>query len=162
MAIARGITGFTIDVMSVKEATAADSHLHQLLTAAQAVDPRFKIVVMPDISALKSDSDAVVQIIAAVASSPAAYKLDDGRLVVTAFNASVNSVQWWQSVIAQLKSRGINIAFVPTFLGWGRQAEAFAEISHGFGDWGTATRKCFRAHERRSGRKRMGATERYT
>jgi Glycosyl hydrolase family 71 len=59
--------------------------------------------------------------------------------VVTAFNASVNSVQWWESVIAQLKSQGINIAFVPTFLGWGRQAEAFAGISHGFGDWGTAT-----------------------
>jgi hypothetical protein len=139
MAIARGITGFTVDVMSVKEATNSTSHLHSLLAAAHAVDPRFKIVVMPDISALKSDSDAVIQIIAAVASSPAAYKLDDGRLVVTAFNASVNSVQWWQSVIAQLKSQGINIAFVPTFLGWGRQAEAFAGISHGFGDWGTAT-----------------------
>ena len=73
--------------MSLKEATNPDSHLHNLLAAAQAVDPRFKIVVMPDISALKADADAVTQIIAAVASSPAAYRLDDGRLVVTAFNA---------------------------------------------------------------------------
>ena len=55
MAIARGITGFTIDVMSVKEATDPESHLHVLLAAAQSVDPRFKIVVMPDMSALKSD-----------------------------------------------------------------------------------------------------------
>jgi len=74
----------------------------------------------------------VVQIVASVASSPAAYRLDDGRLVVTAFNASVNTPQWWESVISQLKSRGINIAFVPTFLGWGGQANAFSAISHGF------------------------------
>jgi hypothetical protein len=139
LAIARGITGFTVDVMSVKEATNADSHLHLLLSAAQAVDPRFKIVVMPDISALKSDSDAVTQIIASVASSPVAYRLDDGRLVVTAFNAGLNSSQWWASVLGQLKSRGIDIAFVPTFLGWGGQADTFSSISHGFGDWGTAT-----------------------
>jgi Glycosyl hydrolase family 71 len=139
LAIARGITGFTIDIMSVKEATNPDSHLHQLLTAAQAVDPRFKIVVMPDISALKSDADAVVQIITAVASDPAAYRLPDGRLVVTAFNAGLNSPQWWGSVIDRLKSNNINIAFVPTFLGWGGQASGFSAISHGFGDWGTAT-----------------------
>jgi hypothetical protein len=139
MAIARGITGFTIDIMSVKEAADADSHLHLLLAAAAAVDPRFKIVVMPDLSALKSDADAVTQIIVSVASSPAAYRLEDGRLVVTAFNAGVNPPEWWASIIAQLKSRGIDIAFVPTFLGWGRQASGFAAISHGFSDWGTAT-----------------------
>src|SRR6202789_2573862 len=139
MAIARGITGFTIDVMGVKDATVADSNLHRLLRAAQAVDPRFKIVVMPDLTALKSDADAVTQIIASVASSPSAYRLDDGRLVVTAFNASQNPPEWWASIFAQLKSQGINVSFVPTFLGWGGQAKAFASISDGFGDWGTAT-----------------------
>jgi hypothetical protein len=139
MAIARGITGFTVDVMGIKDATVADSNLHRLLSAAQAVDPRFKIVVMPDLTALKSDADAVTQIIASVASSPSAYRLDDGRLVVTAFNASQNPPEWWASIFAQLKSQGINVSFVPTFLGWGGQAKAFAAISDGFGDWGTAT-----------------------
>lgn len=139
MAIARGITGFTIDVMSANEAKNSNSHLHLLLSAAQAVDPRFKIVVMPDIAALKSDADAVTQIIAAVASSPAAYRLADGRLVVTAFNANANPPQWWASILAQLKSQGIDVAFVPTFLGWGSQAGGFASISAGFADWGTAT-----------------------
>ena len=139
MAIARGITGFIVLVMSAKETTDSDSHLHLLLSAAQAVDPRFKIVVMPDAASLKLDADAVTQLIALVASSPAAYRLDDGRLVVTAWNASANTPEWWASIIAQLQSRGINIAFVPTFLGWGGQASAFAPISHGFADWGTAT-----------------------
>jgi len=42
------------------------------------------------------------------------------------------------SIIAQLKSRGIEIAFVRHF--WGGEAKPIIfEISHGFGDWGTAT-----------------------
>jgi hypothetical protein len=138
MAIARGITGFTIDVLSPKEVT-ADSHLQLLLSAAQSVDPRFKIVVMPDISALKADTDTIVKVITLAAASPAAYRLSDGRLVVSAFNASINSVDWWSNVLAQLKSRGIAVAFVPTFLGWKAQAGAFAPISYGYADWGTAT-----------------------
>jgi hypothetical protein len=96
---------------------------------------------MPDISALKSDADTVVKVIAAVAPSPAAYRLDDGRLVVSAFNAGANSADWWAGVLAQLKARGISVAFVPTFLGWKSQAAAFAPISYGYGDWGTATVK---------------------
>jgi len=139
MAIARGITGFTFDVLSAKETTGSNTHLQMLLSAAQAVDPRFKILIMPDIAALKTDSAAVVNIIAAAASSPAAYRLEDGRLVVSAFNAGANSAAWWSSVFAELKTRGISIAFVPTFMGWKGQADAFAPISHGFADWGSAT-----------------------
>lgn len=139
MAIARGITGFTIDVLSPKEGTDPNSHLNLLLKAASAVDPRFKIVVMPDISALKADANSVLQIITTANASPAAYRLDDGRLVVTAFNAGLNPPSWWTGIFDQLKSRGIQVAFVPTFLGWGGSVASFANISYGFADWGTAT-----------------------
>jgi hypothetical protein len=138
-AIARGITGFTYDSMSVTDATESTSPLQMLLAAAQAVDSRFKIVVMPDLSALGSDSAAVVQIIAAAAKSPAAYRLSDGSLVVSAFDAGLNSAAWWQSVLSTLSAQGIKIAFVPTFLGWSGYAAAFAPFSYGFADWGTAT-----------------------
>jgi hypothetical protein len=138
MAIARGITGFTVDVLSPKEVT-GDSHFQLLLNAAQAVDPRFKIVVMPDISALKADTDTVVKIVQAAAASPAALRLSDGRLVVSAFNAGGNSADWWGSALARLKTQNINVAFVPTFLGWKGSASSFAPISYGFADWGTAT-----------------------
>ena len=138
-AIARGITGFTFDSMSVTDATDSASPLQTLLAAAQAVDSRFKIVVMPDLTALGSDSAAVVQIIASVANSPAAYRLSDGDLVVSAFDAGLNSAAWWKSVLNTLSAQGIKVAFVPTFLGWGSYAAAFAPLSYGFGDWGTAT-----------------------
>jgi hypothetical protein len=138
-AIARGITGFEFDVMSVSEATGSDSPLQVLLAAAQAVDPRFKIVVMPDMTALRSNSSAVVQIIAAVANKPSAYRLSDGRLVVSAFDAAMNSAGWWTSVLNQLNSQGTKVAFVPTFLNWANSAQSFAAISYGIADWGTAT-----------------------
>jgi hypothetical protein len=138
-AIARGITGFTFDSLSVTDATDSNSALHLMLAAAQTVDSRFKIMVMPDITALGSDSNAVVEIIAAAAASPSAYRLSDGRLVVSAFDAGLNPPSWWQSVISRLASVGIHIAFVPTFLGWSASADAFAPFSYGFGDWGSAT-----------------------
>ena len=78
----------------------------------------------------------------AVSTSLPAGQLDfveDVTGVVTAFNAGANSPDWWASVFAQLKARGITVAFVPTFMGWKAQAGAFAPISHGFADWGTAT-----------------------
>jgi hypothetical protein len=139
MAIARGITGFTIDVLGVRDATDSAGHLQMLLRAAHEVDSRFKIMVMPDIVQFKGDSDSVTKIIASVAASPAAYRLADGRLVVTAFNAGGNPPEWWSRVFAQLNAQGIKIAFVPTFLGWRGKANAFSDLSYGFADWGTAT-----------------------
>jgi hypothetical protein len=139
LAIARGITGFTVDVMAASVAADPQSYLNLLLNAAQIVDPRFKIVVMPDMTTLGTNQAAVVQIISDVASSPSAYRLFDGRLVVSAFDAGLNAPEWWESVIQQLSAQGISVAFVPTFLGWDQYAAAFSTFSYGLGDWGTAT-----------------------
>jgi hypothetical protein len=138
-AMARGITGFTYDAMEVESPTDSTGPLHTMLAAAAAVDSRFKIVVMPDLTTFKTDSASVVKIIASVAHSPAAYRLSDGRLVVTAFDANMNSPAWWESVLNQLKDEGIDVAFVPTFLGWSNNAGKFYSFSYGIGDWGTAT-----------------------
>jgi hypothetical protein len=138
-AIARGITGFTFDSMSVSDATNAKSQLHLMLAAAQAVDSRFKILIMPDMTTLKTDANAVMKIITVAAASPAAYRLSDGRLVVSPFDAGLNSPAWWQSLIKQLTGQGIQIALVPTFLNWSLSADAFSAFSYGFSDWGSAT-----------------------
>ncbi len=138
-AIARGITGFTFDSLAASDAADPKSELHLMLAAAQAVDSRFRIIIMPDMSVLGTDANSVVQIIAAVAGSPAAYHLSDGRLVVSPFDAGLNSPAWWQSIISRLSSQGIQIALVPTFLGWSSMADAFAPFSYGFSDWGAAT-----------------------
>jgi hypothetical protein len=138
-AMARGINGFAFDVMSVAEVTGSNSPLQRLLAAALAVDSRFKIMVMPDMTTLRGNTSALVQIIASVASSPTAYRLSDGRLVSSAFDAGLDSPAWWTSVLSQLKAKGINVAFVPVFLSWQGSIEAFAPISYGISAWGTAT-----------------------
>jgi hypothetical protein len=143
MAIAGGITGFTVDVLGASQANPG-SQLANLLTAAAAVDSRFKIVVMPDLSAL-SEADAggeaseVISIIASVASSPAAYRLADGRLVVSSFYAELQPPSWWTTVLQKLAGQGIEVAFVPVFLNYGANQAAFTPISYGLSLWGTAT-----------------------
>ncbi|HEX3603410.1 MAG TPA: glycoside hydrolase family 71 protein [Steroidobacteraceae bacterium] len=139
MAIARGIQGFTFNVMTLIEATDTAGPLQTMLAAAAAVDKRFKIMVTPDISALRTDSATVIKIIEAAAGKPAAYHTDDGRLVLGAYDAGLNSAAWWKSVFAQLAAKNIRVAFVPTFQGWKASAPSFAAITSGFGNWGTAT-----------------------
>jgi hypothetical protein len=146
MAMAAGITGFTVDVLSASE-SAAGSQLQNLLTAAAAVDPRFKIVIMPDMSALGASSTGTAEemvvetLIESVAKSPAAYHLADGRLVITAFDASLVSISFWTDVVNSLSSAGVTVAFVPTFLGWVGNESTYAPMTYvyGFADWGTAT-----------------------
>jgi hypothetical protein len=137
MAIAAGITGFTVDVLSTTAAQAG-GQVQTLLTAASATDARFKIVAMPDLAALGADASAVESILAAVASAPASYHLPDGRLVASAFEAEVGSVAFWQGVLSDLAASGIQVAFVPTFLD-ASHAPAFAPITYGYGNWGTMT-----------------------
>jgi Glycosyl hydrolase family 71 len=138
-AIARGVTGFTFDIMSTSQVTNSNSPLNLMLAAAGAVDSRFKIIAMPDLTALGTNSAAVIQIVEAIAKSPAAYRLSDGRLVISAFDASLDTAGWWASVLSQLTTKGIKTAFVPTFLNWTLSAELFAPFSYGFADWGGAT-----------------------
>jgi hypothetical protein len=138
LAIAAGITGFTVDILDANQAKPG-SQLQTLLAAAAAVDARFKIVVMPDLAALGANQTAVQDVIASVANDPAAYHLPDGRLVVSAFAAEDGSVSFWTTVFANLAAAGTKVAFVPTFLGWAGYAASYAPISYGFADWGTAT-----------------------
>ncbi len=145
LAIAGGITGFTVDILGANQADAG-SQLQNLLQAAAAVDPRFKIVAMIDLSAL-SEADAgaeatvVESIIASVASSPASYTLADGRLVVSSFLAEDQPPSWWTSVFQSLDAKGIHVAFVPCFLNLGANEAAFSAMSYTYGLslWGTAT-----------------------
>ena len=146
MAISRGITGFTFDVLSFADAISPTGHLQTMLAAAAAVDTRFKIVPMIDILSLGDTASAhpltvpeAVQIVASVAANPAVYRLADGRLVVSAWDANLNPVSWWTSVISQLNAQGINIAFVPVFQGDPASAGTLSPISYGVGGWGTAT-----------------------
>lgn len=139
MAIARGITGFTVDVLNLLDALAPSGHLQLILAAAQAVDPRFWIVPMLDMSSMAALTQAqAVQLIASFAGAPSLAKLPDGRIVFSAYDATVQPLPWWQGVMAALNAKGIYAAFVPVLLGE-PSSNPLAAVSHGLGGWGTAT-----------------------
>ncbi|MFC9294712.1 glycoside hydrolase family 71 protein [Streptomyces sp. NPDC057010] len=134
---AAGIDGFTLDVLSFSGRNWDRSNL--LMAAAHSVDPAFKIMLMPDMTSLKTDDPAVLaDAIATLGDAPAAHRLPDGRLVVSPFKAEEKSAAWWSEVIALLASRhGVRTAFVPLFLDFGAHNGEFAPISYGFSEWGS-------------------------
>ncbi|WP_051832670.1 glycoside hydrolase family 71 protein [Streptomyces katrae] len=151
---AAGLDGFTLDMLSLSGPNRDRARL--LMEAAHAVDPAFKIMLMPDMTSLNTDEPGVLaDAVAALGKAPAAHRLGDGRLVVSPFKTEAKDVAWWTKVLDLLKSRhGIRTAFVPTFLDFDANSARFAPISHGFSEWGSrsyvgqdsATRDVQRAH----------------
>jgi hypothetical protein len=134
-AAALGIDGFSVDIL----ATSGDMWARVLLMmdAAQKVDPGFKVLLMPDMEAeFKGQPGNVIKAVRALASHPAAYRMADGRLVLSPYNAQNQTPFWWASQLAQLRSEGINVAFFPVFQGWYKYAANYAGISVGMSDWG--------------------------
>jgi Glycosyl hydrolase family 71 len=141
MAIARGITGFSFDILGLN-VMSPTGNMTSLLAAAQAVDPRFWVMPMLDMSALVGLTQAQAVALIVSFSDPVKYpnisRLADGRLLFSAFNATVQSLGWWQSVISALNIQNVDVAFIPILLGE-PASNSLAAISHGFGGWGTAT-----------------------
>jgi hypothetical protein len=129
-----GIDGFTVDILSLTGTNRERVDL--LLRAAERVDPGFKIVLMPDMTSLDDDPRTLADQLARLAASPSAYRLPDGRLVVSPFKAEAQNPAWWGQVIARLNEHGIGTALIPVFLAFRANAEAFAPISHAFSSWG--------------------------
>jgi hypothetical protein len=135
-AIAAGLDGFTVDILSVT--SAHWTRVQNLVKAAEAVDPGFKIVLMPDTNGLASvDSTALAAAMAKLAASKSVYRLADDRLVVAPFKAEGRTAAWWSSWMKTMETtHGIKVALVPCFLDFNKNREAFASISYGFANWG--------------------------
>jgi Glycosyl hydrolase family 71 len=142
MAIARGITGFVFDILSlgdVNPPTASKGRLSSLIAAEAAVDSRFSIIPMLDMSSLGNITPAQgAAVIQAIAQSTNLYRYYDGRIVVAAYDATLQPLSWYQQMITILNAANIDIAFWPVFLGAQSDAGTLDPISAGIGGWGTA------------------------
>jgi hypothetical protein len=137
LAIARGITGFTFDILSYSDAISATGRLQAMFTAASKIDTRFKVLPMIDMSTAYT-AFQIQTIIASCNSMPSVFREDDGRMVFAVFNA-VQPLSFWQPIIQALNAQDINVAFIPIFLGNPAPVNALSPISIGAGGWGTAT-----------------------
>lgn len=144
-AMAAGLDGFTVDLLSYNTSTnpSVNSNRHaalvvKLLTAARATG--FKIVLMPDMNAVGNQTPAALAQMLKVYSDLGAYKLPDGRLVVSPFLAEKWAPGTWTQCFTALKTLGgPDVAFVPCFLNFQSNYQAFASICYGFSNWGNRT-----------------------
>jgi Glycosyl hydrolase family 71 len=130
-----GIDGFAVDVVLPSYQNA---DIVRLLTQAQAAG-NFSIQITADMSGFLSGFSPAdfASNFASYLKSPAAQRLDDGRVVLGAFFAEKVPVEWWTNTLNLFRAvHGINVAFVPTFLDANANMNAFAPISYGLSNWG--------------------------
>lgn len=135
-AAAIGLDGFTCDILTTSGPLWAS--VRGLLDAARAVDPGFRIVLMPDMAAeFLAHPERLAGAIRSLAGHPAVHRLSDGRLVVAPFNAQERSAGWWKQWLDTMKKTGVNVALWPVFQSWETHAPAFAPFSIGMSSWGS-------------------------
>lgn len=135
LALSRGITGFTFDILSMGDIKPG-SYLSNMLKAVLAVDPRFKIVLMPDMAAFGPNTEAVVEITKALYNEQGLFRLPNGRLVIAPFLAEAVTPEAWESMKSKLANDRLEIAFVPTFLNT-KYISQYKSVGDGFGTFGT-------------------------
>ena len=136
-----GINAFIMDIM-VNPATTTNTNLKNaqanLMTAAD--NTGFSVMMMPDMtSGIGSLSAAdLAAVVNTYATHKSAYKLADGRLVVSPFKAEVHTAAWWTDFLNIMKTTyGTTVAFVPCFLNESTYESSFASISYGMSEWGS-------------------------
>lgn len=140
-AVAAGLDGFTLDLLAApgRGDRRVLSVQSQLLDAAHAVDPAFRVMLMPDMATGMGGVTAseLAAYVAGLGRAPAAMHLADGRLVVAPFTAENRSVAWWRQFLELMRTRyGTTVAFVPLLQDVQRHLADFAPISYGMSDWG--------------------------
>ncbi len=139
-AIDAGLDGFTLDLLQLGDTGGPWWDTSQLLLQAAAeAEDGFSIVLMPDMSALETiDPRGLARWTAHLAESPAAHRLDDGRLLVAPFLAEARTSDWWREYLRVLADEfGTTAALLPVFLDERPHLQAFADISWGVSTWGS-------------------------
>ncbi|TDX02096.1 endo-1,3-alpha-glucanase family glycosylhydrolase [Dinghuibacter silviterrae] len=133
---ALGADGFGVDLQQLDQGRYWDS-VTALLGAAQASKTGFSILIEPDTDILKAvGPDHLVTTLTQLAQSKAAYRLQDGRLLLAPFAPEEQPVTFWQEVLDGLRKAGVPAALLPVFNNLRLHAKDFAPVSYGMSEWG--------------------------
>ncbi len=138
---AAGLTGFALNMFSFSPHGGDKLWRNQeLLMRAAENSGSFSITLVPDMTAAgrSMSVEALADATAALAVSPAATRLDDGRVLVMPFQAESRSPGWWADYLRVMRERhGVPVALVPLFVS---EASAlipsYAPVSVAASHWG--------------------------
>jgi hypothetical protein len=132
-----GADGYMVDVLRLRSDPSWE-RIRILFDTTAAIDRDFHLALEPDAAALRDiNPEVLVETLLDVASSPSAFRLNDGRLLVAPFNPENYPASFWQTVIDEMARHGTPIAFLPVLLNPLRHAAAFAPFSYGLSYWGS-------------------------
>jgi len=138
-AAAAGIDGFTVDVLGTTGRN-WDTTV-RLMRAAETSGENFTVVPNLDTNGAGAAAapDVVASKLAELFRSSAAYRLADGRYVLSSFKAEGRSPAWWSEVMGDLQGTyGMRVAFVAVLLNSSdTNMRAFAPISYALSNWGS-------------------------
>lgn len=138
-AVAIGLDGFCFDMLTDTKHGFWETLL-TLLDCAEEVDPDFKIMLMPDMTAVfKKRAEELVPIVLEVAHHPSILRDTEGRVVIAPFNAHAQPPEYWRKMRADFSAHSVETMFFPLFQAWWDYLEDYAPISDGISDWGCAT-----------------------
>jgi hypothetical protein len=132
LAASVGLDGFLLDFLGYATTDQFNVRAQAILDNAAAVDPDFKIVIAAypnGVNGTQTVTDYVDHVLPWL-NHASAYRLPDGRRVLSCWDAGRWSVSWWTSVLNELASRGYPTAFIPQFNAAGGET-SFAPISYG-------------------------------
>ena len=142
-AISAGLDGFTVVIYQLPgDGNGAQwTNINLLMQAAHNVDPGFEIMLMPDMSSasgMKEKSVATLaRYMAELGRYPSAYRVSDGRLVISPFTAEGHTVDWWRSFLSTMRNTySTPVAFLTLFQNEQQWAETYDSISYGMSNWG--------------------------
>ncbi|RDV27970.1 hypothetical protein DXV75_03100 [Alteromonas aestuariivivens] len=135
-----GLDGFSFNILSL-----SGRHwerLETMLKVAHEQSPDFKIMLMPDMVALKNvPYEKLSEALWSISQQSAVLKSSDGRVVIAPFNAHNKTAKFWQQLKTDFSARGSDIFFLPTFQGWWKFIDQYRSVSDGFSDWGAGSLK---------------------
>ncbi|WP_460704785.1 glycoside hydrolase family 71 protein [Luteococcus sediminum] len=134
-----GLSGFAINILELDGTNW--ERVEALLTAAQAENPQFKILLQPDMTAGPSavSPEYLAEKMARLASYPATYRDQNGHVIVSPFAGDAKAPAWWQRFNDSMASRGQSVSLVPIFIHVGDNIGRYASVSTGMGEWGSRT-----------------------
>ncbi|MEV5891778.1 endo-1,3-alpha-glucanase family glycosylhydrolase [Nonomuraea fuscirosea] len=135
-AIAQGLDGFIYE-----HHTSSDqrwNQLPQLLDAAEAVDPQFRIVLSPDFPAAAGASHTkMISDILLVKGHPSLFTLPDGSVLLAPYTIERQPPSWWRAAQAALAARGMRTSLMSIFSYWdGRGRTEWDKYVYGHSSWG--------------------------
>lgn len=142
-----GIDGFTVDILTLSGPNWDTAE--RLMKAATRAHRKFSVVPNLDVTA-SAGAATPHQIAAKLATlyrSPSAYRLPDGRYLLSSFKAEDKPVAWWSLLMAVLRSDyGIRTAFVAVLLDSSEaNMRAFAPVSYALSNWGERSPEAVRS-----------------